>query len=178
MKKSLIVLSIALAIQGTSSNVYALTKEEVQAKMPGSPITSVKPVKDFPGIYELIVGKNTIFYINENADRLLIGHVFRLADRVDETQLRIDSLSKVDFNSLPKNQAIKFVKGDGSREFAVFTDPMCPFCHRLETALQSVDNYTMYVFPMPLASLHPSAQKSLNKYGAQVTRNRHGPSIY
>ena len=64
---------------------------------------------------------------------------------------------KVDFKTLPVAQAIKVVKGNGSRTFAVFSDPDCPYCQQLEKSLLSVTDYTMYVYLYPIAALHPQA---------------------
>lgn len=46
--------------------------------------------------------------------------------------------------------AIKDVKGDGSRVIAVFTEPECGYCRKYEKSLEKVDNVTIYRFLMPL----------------------------
>jgi thiol:disulfide interchange protein DsbC len=58
--------------------------------------------------------------------------------------------SYVPFASLPLSLAIKTVKGNGARKIAVFSDPLCPFCHRLEASLVPVTNVTIYSFLLPL----------------------------
>lgn len=156
MKKTFIASIIGLTL---SANVMALDKASVQAKMPGTPVTSVSPVAGFSGLYELVVGKNKIFYINENVDKMIIGHVFDLQTRRDLTNEKVRSLSVVDYKKLPFEDSFTVKKGDGSREFAVFTDPQCPFCKKLEKSLDSVTDYTMHVFMMPLTSLHPGSVK-------------------
>lgn len=142
---------ISTVLTMTSASAFAsITVSDVQQKFPGTPITSVTPVPSIPGIYELVVGKNNVFYVNQNIDKLIVGHVVDLATQFDETQARKDALSVVSFAELPKAGAIKVVKGDGSRVFAVFSDPDCPFCKRLEQSVQSLTNYTMYLYPSPL----------------------------
>ena len=49
------------------------------------------------------------------------------------------------------------MKGDGKRRVAIFEDPDCPFCKRVEQELVRVDNVTMYVLLYPLESIHPGA---------------------
>ncbi len=50
-------------------------------------------------------------------------------------------------------------QGDGSRRLAVFADPNCIHCKRLEQELDKLQNVTVYVFPYPI--LGPdSEQKS------------------
>jgi thiol:disulfide interchange protein DsbC len=66
---------------------------------------------------------------------------------------------KADFSKLPMDKAIKVVKGDGKRVFAVFTDVDCPYCKQLEKTLSEMDNYTMYVFMLPIDQLHPAARQ-------------------
>ena len=60
---------------------------------------------------------------------------------------------------IPTNFAFTVKKGDGSRKLAVFTDPDCPYCKKIETELQDVDNVTIYYFMLPIDKLHPNARK-------------------
>ena len=60
---------------------------------------------------------------------------------------------------MPLELAIVKVKGDGKRVLAVFTDPDCPYCKRLEGELAQIDNVTIYIFLFPLASLHTDAPR-------------------
>jgi thiol:disulfide interchange protein DsbC len=41
---------------------------------------------------------------------------------------------------------------------AVFADPDCPYCQRLEQELQSVQDVTVYTFLFPIVDLHPDAR--------------------
>lgn len=129
--------------------------QKLTTKFPNTHITSISksPMK---GLYEVVMGKN-IAYVDETASLFLFGHMFDMETQQDLTQARVDELTKVDFKKLPFDKAIKVVKGDGSRVFAVFSDPDCPYCQRLETDLAGVDNYTMYVFMFPIEQLHPEA---------------------
>ncbi len=75
------------------------------------------------------------------------------------TENRVNERNMIRFDSLPFERAIKVVEGDGSRKLAVFTDPDCPYCKRLEEELKSVSNVTMYLFMYPLKNLHPDAER-------------------
>jgi thiol:disulfide interchange protein DsbC len=71
---------------------------------------------------------------------------------------RLEELTKVDFNSLPLDQAIKVVKGNGSRKLVVFSDVDCPYCKRLEqNELSNITDVTVYTFLYPLVQLHPDS---------------------
>ena len=59
-------------------------------------------------------------------------------------------LFAIDFNQLPLDLAVKKVKGKGERKIAIFTDPNCGFCKRLEKELKQIDNVTIYQFLYPV----------------------------
>lgn len=148
MKKLFIMLSLfALSTASLASNLEL--KKKLQAKFPNTEITSAEFIKEIPGLVELVVTGNKIIYTNKEGSLFVVGHIFDSRSNVDITQARIDSLTSYSWNELPFNDAIKVVKGNGKREFAVFSDPSCPFCVKLEKELQKITNYTMYVFPTP-----------------------------
>jgi len=45
-----------------------------------------------------------------------------------------------------------------ARTVAIFSDPDCPYCRRLEAEMKSLTDITIYTFLMPIASLHPDAR--------------------
>ncbi len=63
-----------------------------------------------------------------------------------------------DFSALPLADALKDVRGNGARTLAIFSDPDCPYCLKLETEIKSLTDVTIYTFLMPIASLHPGAR--------------------
>ena len=86
------------------------------------------------------------------------GRLIEPKSKRDVTGERLDELTKVDFSSLPLDQAIKVVKGNGSRKLVVFSDPDCPYCKRLEQKeLVNINDVTIYTFLFPLEQLHPDA---------------------
>jgi thiol:disulfide interchange protein DsbC len=129
--------------------------EKLKAKYANTVFGEIRPTP-FAGIYEVDMGKN-IAYTDANGELFLFGHIFDMNTRHDITADRVAQLNKVDFSKLPLDKAIKVVKGNGSRKFAVFSDPDCPFCKRLESTLSGVTDYTAYVFLFPIDSLHPNA---------------------
>jgi thiol:disulfide interchange protein DsbC len=67
----------------------------------------------------------------------------------------------IDIASLPLQQAIKIVHGNGKRSLALFSDPDCPYCQRLERdTLSRLDNATIYVFMFPLDQHADAARKA------------------
>lgn len=123
------------------------------------PKTTFKEIRksQVSGLYEVVMGEN-IAYTDESGRYFIFGHLFDMQQQVDLTaQRKLDS-KKTEYPAQYLTQAIKTVKGDGSRSVAVFSDPDCPYCKQLEGELARLDNVTIYTFLYPLESLHPEAK--------------------
>lgn len=57
--------------------------------------------------------------------------------------------------------AIKEIRGDGSRKIAVFTEPECGYCRKYEKSLEKIDNVTIYRFLMPLDNRNMARSEEL-----------------
>jgi thiol:disulfide interchange protein DsbC len=103
-----------------------------------------------------------VVYADAKGEFVMVGDLVDMKRHASLTEERMRELSKTDFSKLPFDQAFKVVKGDGSRKVAVFSDPDCPFCKKLEhDTLSKLDNVTIYTFLLPLVQLHPdSARKA------------------
>jgi thiol:disulfide interchange protein DsbC len=110
-----------------------------------------------PGLYEVVMGEN-IAYTDETGRYFMFGHLYDMKEQVDVTAKRKLDSKKSEFPSQFLANAIKTVKGDGSRVVAVFSDPDCRYCKRLEAELARLDNVTIYTFLYPLESIHPEAK--------------------
>ena len=123
------------------------------------PNTQFSTVSESPvaGIFEGVMGRN-IAYTDERGRYFLFGHLFDMPAQRDLTAEHKDELARIDFSQLPLKDAIKTVRGAGTRVVAVFSDPDCPYCRKLEPELAKVDDVTIYTFLMPLAELHPDAR--------------------
>jgi thiol:disulfide interchange protein DsbC len=123
-------------------------KAELKKKVPEASVDVVRKVP-YGGLYEVVVGSE-IFYTDEKASYLLLGSIVDLKTRENVTELRMRQLNKVDFASLPLENAIKIVRGNGSRKVAMFADPNCGYCKRFERDLIGVNDVTVYVFLYPI----------------------------
>ena len=103
-----------------------------------------------PGLYEVRVGPAGIFYTDAQGDFLIQGAMMDTKARRNLTEERINALNAIDFSTLPLKDAIVFKSGNGRRKLAVFEDPNCSYCHRLETELAKVKNLTVYMFLYPI----------------------------
>lgn len=146
------------ACSASADNSTSQLKQKLAKQLPGREITSINttPMK---GIYEVVIAKRQIIYTDAKGEYILAGDMIDLAKKASLTEQRTAELQKTDFNKLPLAQAIKEVRGDGSRALAVFSDPDCPYCKRLEReGLNGITNVTIYTFLMPL-SIHPDAER-------------------
>ena len=133
-------------------------REKLQVQLQGKEITSVTP-SAVKGLYEVVLNGHQVVYVDSKVDYVVVGDIIDLKTKASVTQARMAELSKTDFSKLPFEQAFKEVRGDGSRKLAVFSDPDCPFCHKLENeSLAGVTNVTIYTFLFPL-NIHPDAER-------------------
>lgn len=157
MKIKQFVLTVMLAaVQLVHANEAELQKK-IEAAYPKFKVESIVKTP-YAGLYEVFMG-GQIIYTDEKLTFLIAeGHLVDPKTRKDITGERLEELTKIDFNSLPLDKAIKVVKGNGSRKIAVFSDVDCPYCKRLErNELSNIDDVTIYTFLYPLEQLHPNA---------------------
>jgi thiol:disulfide interchange protein DsbC len=144
---------------GKDAAVAKELKTKLQAEFPKAKIGEVSPTP-IDGLYEVVLNGRNVMYVDKSGKYLLDGELVDLKKKVSLTQQRMQELSRVDFASLPLEDAVKVVRGNGSRKMAVFTDPDCPFCKRLEKdSLQGITDVTIYQFLLPLDQLHPDAAR-------------------
>ena len=122
------------------------------------PATRIERVQtsEIPAVYEVTMGKNSA-YTDATGRYFVFGHLYDMKTQRDLTAERMEKQQRIDFSQLPLGDAIKTVRGKGERVLAVFSDPDCPYCKRLEAELDKLDNVTLYIFPYPLEGLHPEA---------------------
>lgn len=150
--------SLALLLAGSMAyGDEAAIRKVMQATFPKLKVYSVAKTP-MSGVYEVAVGGHLI-YTDETASYFITeGHLWDVKAQRDMTAERMEELSRIDFNSLPLEHAIKVVRGNGSRKIAVFSDPDCPFCKKLEQeGLAGLTDVTIYTFLLPIDKLHPDA---------------------
>ena len=133
-------------------------KTEIQKKLGSN--AKVRSVTAAPvsGLYEILVG-NEIFYTDSSGKYLIQGEIIELASGKNITEQRQADLNRIKWADLNQANALKTVRGNGQRQLAIFSDPNCGYCKRLEKSLQQLDNVTIYTYLIPILS-PDSAQKS------------------
>ncbi|MTW13607.1 thioredoxin fold domain-containing protein [Pseudoduganella eburnea] len=165
MKMSKLVLAMASVMLMSCADAQN-AKEEAQLRkvlterLGGVKIDSIIKTQ-YADLYEIRVGSE-IRYTDKTGSIMVAGHIFDLKTSQDLTQARIDDLNKIKFDDLPKELAMKTVKGNGKRVMAIFEDPNCGYCKRFrQNTLANVDNVTVYTFLYNILTPE-SATKSQN----------------
>jgi thiol:disulfide interchange protein DsbC len=163
-KLHLLSMSVALASLLSTSFVSAQNATEQKVKIEvqkqlgdRAKVTAVRSTP-ISGLYEVAIGSDVV-YADASARYLIQGEVIDLKTGINLTEQRSNDLNRIKWADLPLNDAIKVVRGKGTRQIAVFADPNCGFCKKLEKSFQQLDNVTIYTFLVPLLS-QDSAVKS------------------
>jgi thiol:disulfide interchange protein DsbC len=141
------------------------------------PATTFKSVSTtpWPGVFEVSMGAN-LAYVDGSGRHFLFGHLYDMREQRDLTAERRQDLARIDVQTLPLADAITEVRGDGSRFLAIFSDPDCPYCKRLEIDLEDLTNVTIHTFVMPLVSLHPEARDKAVRVWCASSTDASGPA--
>lgn len=133
-------------------------RSDLQKKIGES--NKIKSVSPSPilGIYEVLVGSD-IFYTDVNSKYIIQGEMIEVANGKNITEQRKNDLNRIKWSDLTPANAFKVVRGNGSRQLAIFSDPNCGYCKRLEKSLQELNNVTVYTYLVPILS-PDSAKKS------------------
>lgn len=157
MKHTLTVLLLALLATSALAGDADIRKS-IEGSFPGTKINGIakSPIN---GVFEVVTDGPQgplVIYSDDKGEHLLVGDLLNVQSKRNLTRERMDKLTEVKWDSLPLKNAIKVVKGDGSRKLAVFSDPDCPYCKKAEAEFNKLDNVTVYTFAYPLP-MHPDA---------------------
>lgn len=136
---------LALPLQADEAAI----RKTLADRMPQLPRIDEISKTPIPGIYELRMGTD-ILYADETGAHIFEGALVDTKSQLNLTQARIDKLTAVDFASLPVKDAIVYKQGNGARKLAVFADPNCGYCKRLEKDLLTLKDVTIYTYLLPI----------------------------
>ena len=154
-----------LALMGQMVSAYAAHDESrmlssLKDAFPGTKFSSVTRTP-ISGVYEVWMGQNVAYVSSKNLRYFLFGKLFDAENMLDLTTPKLAKAQRFDeeptnisFETLPLVDAIKTVRGDGSRALAVFSDPTCHYCKRLEPELSKLTNITIYTFLVPFQGMN------------------------
>ena len=143
--------SICLLLTSTFSLAQdANLRKILSERLPSLPKIEEISKTPMPGVFEIRVQGNEIFYADAKGDFLIQGALIDTKQKRNLTEERTEKLSAVPFDSLPLKFAITQVRGNGKRKLVVFSDPNCGYCKRFERDLQKIDNVTLYHLMYPV----------------------------
>lgn len=153
--KQLFTFALCILCLTFSSITFSQSTDKIKSDLQKTlgPNMDVKSVSTSPvaGLYEVIVNNNLV-YTDAQGKFLIQGDIVEIKSGTNLTEIRQNELSKIRWSDLPLQNAIKVVKGNGARKVAVFADPNCGYCKRLEKTFSEMDNLTIYTFLMPILS--------------------------
>jgi thiol:disulfide interchange protein DsbC len=126
-------------------------KSELVKKFPELRDAQLRRVA-YGGLYEIVINGSEIFYTDDKVSYLLLGGIVDANSRENITDARVKQLTAIRWEDLPLNDAVKIVRGTGARKMAVFSDPFCGYCKRLENDLLNIKDVTIYTFLLPIIS--------------------------
>ena len=141
-------VSLVLFAASSAYAGEATIKAEMAKKFPYSKLISVSKTAYF-GLYEVAFDDHLV-YTDEKMTYLFSGNILDMHTMKNLTEAREKQLYAINFDTLPLDLAIKNVKGNGKRKLAVFTDPNCQYCKKLEKEMVNLTNATVYIFVLPI----------------------------
>jgi thiol:disulfide interchange protein DsbC len=166
-------LALAVTLLLTAAQAQAsepVIRKALTQQFPGAQVSSIKKTP-YSGLFEVYLDGQLI-YVDAKAQYVFSGDVIDLKNRRNLTQARLNHLQAIKWDSLPFGNAIKTVKGNGSRKLAVFSDVDCPYCRKFEAELAKVDDITIYTFVHPIEGLHPKAVQTSKQIWCAPDRNK------
>lgn len=153
---------LIISIVGTllAASAFASTPEDViRQNLTKSGVQVGKISLNAAGLYTVSDSAGQILYTDAAGKYLIVGPMYDAQTHENLTEGEvIANLPRVDWSSLPLQDAIKTIKGNGARKIAIFSDPDCPYCRALETdVLPKINDVTIYTFLYPIDLLHPDA---------------------
>lgn len=159
---------VAASIGGTltlHAGTQAAEPPEAQAKQAltryiagRAEVGEVRP-SQIPGLFEATVGSDVI-YTDRTGRYILMGNLIDTKQGINLSDARRAAIERIDWAALPLDLALKTTRGNGQRALAIFADPNCGHCKRLEGELAKLDNVTIYTFVFPFLSADSAAKGS------------------
>jgi thiol:disulfide interchange protein DsbC len=147
-------------VDAKSGDKAAAVKTDLVKKFPELRDSQVRRI-ELGGLYEIVINGSEVFYTDEKVSHVILGGILDANTRQNITDERVKQLTAVKWEELPLSDAIKIVRGNGSRKVAVFADPFCGYCKRFEADLATIKDVTVYTFLLPIirAESRPLSEK-------------------
>jgi thiol:disulfide interchange protein DsbC len=128
----------------------AVIRKNIAQRLPDFPKIDEVSKTPLPGLWEVRVGTDLYYADPEGTYLIEGGSIIDIRNRTNLTQQRVLKLTAIRFDELPLKDAMVIKQGNGSRRLAVFGDPNCGYCKRLERDLMALKDVTIYTFLYPV----------------------------
>lgn len=145
MRLFLTCLMVVVLISSVSAE--EISKEKIRGLLPGAPVVDSIRFDHELRLFEVVV-QGQVFYLTEDLRFAFVGNIIDLKTQKNITAERVREVRRIEFASLPKEDAIKM--GEGKRSLAVFTDPACSYCKKLHEELKKLKDVAIYIYLYPL----------------------------
>lgn len=151
---SLIVCAAAAASETTEQRLA----KQIQSVHPLLKVTRVTPTQ-VPGLYEVVVGANTILYASEDGRYVIEGgDLVDLRSRRSLTEPRRAELRVGHLGLLsPKDMVVYQAVGERKHVITVFTDINCPYCRKFHEGIEAMNAAGIEVRYVLLSILGPDS---------------------
>lgn len=147
--RSIIPATLAVTLAWPALAQEAEIRKNLAERLPNFPKIDEITKTPVAGLWEVRVGDD-LFYSDEQGNHLIQGSLFDTRARVNLTDQRLEKLTAIDFDKLPLKDAMVIKQGSGARKLAVFADPNCGYCKKVERDLLMLKDVTIYTFLYPL----------------------------
>jgi thiol:disulfide interchange protein DsbC len=147
IRNLLLTLLFAMSLPALADE--AVIRKNIGQRLPDFPKIDEVTKTALPGIWELRIG-NEVLYTDADGSHIIQGELIDTKTKNNLTQQRIAKLTAIKFDELPLKDALVVKQGNGSRKLAVFADPNCGYCKRLERDLVALKDVTIYNFVYPV----------------------------
>ena len=165
---ALIIFTATLAMAEVNPAQIELEKatNEIFNKI-GGKVKSIKPAP-VKGLYEILIekdGKSGIVYLDESRKHLMQGMILSIDGLQPvfshpQDMLQPKQQTSLDVTKIPVESAFVMGNPKGTKKLYVFTDPDCPYCHKMHDELKKLATIApdvaihIMLFPLPM---HPGA---------------------
>jgi thiol:disulfide interchange protein DsbC len=147
LRSLLLPLLVALALPAWADE--AEIRKNLAQRLPEFPKIDEVTKTPVPGLWEVRIG-NEVLYTDADGSHIFQGELIDTKTKNNLTQQRITKLTAIKFDELPLKDSMVIKQGNGSRRLAVFADPNCGYCKRLERDLVALKDVTIYNFVYPV----------------------------
>jgi thiol:disulfide interchange protein DsbC len=148
--RSLLLGACAAACMATAFADEATIRRNFAQRLPEFPKIDEVTKTPIPGLWEIRIGFEVLYTDDDGNHVIEGGSLIDTRTKSNLTQRRIEQLTAIRFDELPLKDAFVIKQGKGTRRIAVFADPNCGYCKRLERDLAALPDVTIYNFLYPV----------------------------